>query len=566
MTWRLSSAGALLLVGAIGFCLGIAYVWRRRSSSAGSGLLLVLLAAALWSVFYALELSGADLATRQLWGDLKYLGLVLLPPAFLIFVLQYTGQSKYLRWWVMLLVAVEPLVVLVLLAVDGTHDLIRFYPPGSTVETMPVAANGSLFWPNAVYSYGLIWLAMGLYIARLGRMSGIYRRQSIVLFLALLIPFAANVLYDLDVGVFGRVELTPFLLTLSCAALIWGLFRFRLLDLLPVARSRIFQTIGDAVMVLDRLGRVLDVNPAAERLLGTPLAGSVGQAFDHLLPGWAPQLAEPSEEVRSTEAERGGRTYELTITPLNDRRGRLSGHLLVAHDITDRKWAEEDMRMTLERLRGVDEQRQHLLSRLVDAREDERKRIAGSLYSESVQSVSTVLVRLRVAGLSMEPGERQRWLEDVTLPLTNGLDHLRGLLAELRQPIFDRSGLAAALDEYAQPIRDTGAVVEVKSQVGKDLPEETRMSAFRIALEALSNVREHSLASMVIISVEESGDGVLVRIEDNGVGFAHRDLPNLPPPTLGISTMRERAKAAGGWLRVESAPGEGTTVEYWLPA
>src|SRR4029450_9004807 len=97
MSWRLSSEGAFLLLGALVFALASAYVWRRRASSAGSGLLLILLASAVWSVAYALELSGADLATRQRWGDLKYLGLCLLPPAVLLFILQYSGRTRWLH-------------------------------------------------------------------------------------------------------------------------------------------------------------------------------------------------------------------------------------------------------------------------------------------------------------------------------------------------------------------------------------------------------------------------------------------------------------------------------------
>jgi PAS domain S-box-containing protein len=564
MSWRPSSASVLLLAGAVAFALAIAYVWRRRASSAGSGLLLLLLASAVWSVAYALELSGADLATRQLWGDLKYLGLCLLPPAFLIFVLQYTGVARRFDWRALALLAAEPLAVLLLLANGATHDLIRYYPPGATVESHPVAANGPLFWPNAIYAYALVWIAMGLFLVRLGRVSGAYRRQSAFLFASLLPPFAANLLFVLDVGPFGRVELTPFLLLLTFSVVIWGLFRFRLLDLLPVGRSRIVATIGDGVLVLDHLRRVIDVNPAAERLLGRTGGGAIGQPFDRLLPGWAQLVAEQSGTARTTEAELAGRSYELLISPLPDRRGRPVGQLIAARDITDRKWAEEDLRATLERLRAVDEQRRHLLARLVDAQRSERHRFAGSLNSEALQSVSTALVRLRVLSRSLQAEERERWLQEVALPLTTGLDQLRGVLSELRQPVIDRSGLAAALDEYAEAIRATGAEVGIESHVGRELPEETRAAAFRIAQEALTNVRAHALASMVTITVEESGEGLLVRIEDNGVGFTPDNLSGAGR-TPGLGSMRERAEASGGWLRIESAPGEGATIQYWLP-
>jgi signal transduction histidine kinase len=151
------------------------------------------------------------------------------------------------------------------------------------------------------------------------------------------------------------------------------------------------------------------------------------------------------------------------------------------------------------------------------------------------------------------------------LPLTTSLDHLRGLLAELRQPVFDQSGMAAAIDQYAQMIRGTGAEVEIKSHVRREIPGPAQVTAFRITQEALVNVRRHALASMVTITIEESGDGLLVRIEDNGVGFEPpMGAPGASHP--GLATMDQRARAAGGWSKVDSRPGEGTTVEFWLPA
>jgi PAS domain S-box-containing protein len=554
-----------MLVGAVAFALLTAYVWRRRLSSAGSGLILCLVATGTWGLGYALELSSGTIGSIELWGDLKYLGILLLPPAWLTFVLQYTGQAKRLSGRAMVLLAIEPLVVLVLLAFDGTHDLIRYFPPGTVAANHPQASIGPLFWFHLVYTSVVLWIAFGLLVARLVRVSRIYRRQSAILFVAAVLPYLANVLYNFDVGPFGRIDLTPFLFVGTCAVLVWGAFRFKLLELRPVARGLIFATISDGVLVLDHLGRVIDANPAAERLLGQPIASAIGQPVERLLPRWAPHLADPTAWDhglrRAIEVDLEGRTYELAVSPLPDLQGEYAGQLLVARDITDRKWAEEDLRTTLERLRTVDEQRQSLLARLVDAEEEERRRIAASVSGRTLQSVSTALVRLRAFSLLMEEDERSELLNDIALPLARGLDDLRGLLVELRQPVFDRSGLVAALDDYAEPIRQTGAEVEVKARLGKELSEQARVNAFRIAQEALTNVRSHALASMVTIGVEESGEGLLLRIEDNGVGFDQGDTEDAP----GLASMRRRAEDAGGWLRLESAPGEGTTVECWLP-
>ena len=563
MTWRLSSAGAILLVGAIFLAGTLAYVWRRRSSAAASALGFLLLASVLWSVCYAFELHGGDIATRQHWGDLKYLGITLLPAAWLVFMLTYTGHRPSRR--LLILLSIEPLLVLVLLANSATHDLIRYYPPGATVDSHPVASNGVLFWPNVIYWYTLIWTGTFIFVRHMLRISHIYRTQSVLLIGSVLAPFVVNLLYDLDIDPFGRLDLTPFLTVLTALVLVWGVFSFRLPNLALVGRSRSFDTIADAVLVTDHIGRLIDLNPAAERLLGQQIARLIGQPYDRLLPAWAALASYPVSEDAKVEAELAGHSYELHLSPLRDRREQVIGQLLVARDITDRRWAEADLRTTLERLRNVDEQRQHLLVRLVDAQESERRRISRGLNTQAVQSLSTAVVRLRAQSLSQRPEERRRLLEEVVLPLTNSLDHLRGLLAELRQPVFDQSGMTAAIDQYAQVIRGTGAEVEIKSHIRRDIPGPAQVTAFRIAQEALVNVRRHALASMVTITIEESGDGLLVKVEDNGVGF---DPPNGPPSPShpGLTTMKQRAKAAGGWFKITSTPDVGTTVEFWLPA
>src|SRR6266496_3698081 len=232
MTLRLSSAGAVLLVGAAVLTASLAYVWRRRANAAAASLGFLLLASVIWSVCYALELRGADLHTKQLWGDLKYLGIGLLPAAWLVFMLTFTGRRPTRR--LLVLLGLEPLLLLVLLANSGTHDLVRYYPPGSTVASHPVASNGVLFWPNAIYSYALIWTGSFVFVRHLWRISHIYRGQSLLLLVSVLAPFTVNVLYGLDVGPFGHLDLTPFLCVLTGLVLVWGVFGSRLPDLVPV--------------------------------------------------------------------------------------------------------------------------------------------------------------------------------------------------------------------------------------------------------------------------------------------------------------------------------------------
>jgi PAS domain-containing protein len=291
MSWRWSLAGPLLLAGAVLVTAAIVYVWRRRPTTTIAGLLAVLLGAVLWSVCYALELSAGDLVGREYWGDLKYVGVCLLPPVYLAFVLQCSGHTRWPRWLGPVL-TLEPLAVLILLATEATHDLVRFYPAGATLATAQAAEAGPLFWPHLLYNNALVWTATVLLVVTLSRMSGLYRRQSVVLVAAILLPILLNLLFNLQVEPFRQVDLTPFAFVLTTAVLVWGVYQFSLLDLRPVARSQIFKTISDPVLVLDPNGRVLDANPAAGRLIERPVAEIVGQPVTQLLPTWSATVTE----------------------------------------------------------------------------------------------------------------------------------------------------------------------------------------------------------------------------------------------------------------------------------
>jgi diguanylate cyclase (GGDEF)-like protein len=337
MSWQWSPGGALTATASVGMAVLAAFAWRRRSGAEAAWLALALLAAAAWALAYSMELVSTTASTRQSWGDAKYVGICALPPAWVMFVSAYTGRTSWLRRRTSLLLVVEPVAVLGLLSNKHTHDLIRYYRAGSTSR---VAQSGALFWPHSAYTYLLLWGATGLLVLRLGRLSPVYRRQSTVLVATLSVPFVCNILFNVGVPPFDSVDLTPFAFLGAGAVLVWGVLRFRLVGLRPVARSQAFQRINDLVITLDPLSRVIDVNAAAARAFGLPAEHLIGRQMKTLLPGIG-RVLEASDDDRPREQCLAGRTYELQASPLTDRHGRPLATLLVARDVTERKVVEQ---------------------------------------------------------------------------------------------------------------------------------------------------------------------------------------------------------------------------------
>src|SRR6266571_2249660 len=270
MSWRWSGSTFVTLAGAIGVAVCALYAWRRRGSPAAASLAVALLAATEWSLAHTLELSGGNLATRQLGGELRFIGTCLLPPACLIFMLQYSGRIRRPSPRVLALLAVEPLVVLTTLAIPATRHLMISWVPGAPGAGAaaggldPSARPGPLYWVDFVYFTVLMWAFVVILAVTLARTSRMYRRQSAILFSALLAPLLTSTLYSLRIGPFGRLDLTPFAFVLTSAVLVWCVLGFSLLDLRPVARSRIFQTIADGA---DLLGQLASSARKLDRLL-----------------------------------------------------------------------------------------------------------------------------------------------------------------------------------------------------------------------------------------------------------------------------------------------------------
>jgi PAS domain S-box-containing protein len=235
-------------------------------------------------------------------------------------------------------------------------------------------------------------------------------------------------------------------------------------------------------------------------------------------------------------------------------------------DITAQKEAEEKLLWSLDVLRKTIHQRRALAQRLESAQEEERRRIAQDIHDDPIRVMSALDLRLRM--LAEQPGRiTPGALEELQAIVAASVERLRSLLFELWPTALEHDGLAASLRLY---LGHTAALVgwttELIDELGTEPPTEVRSVLYRIAQEAVVNARKHAGAHTVRLSLAEAGDGIVVRISDDGVGFDPSEAAGPRRGHLGLSTMAERAELLGGWCRITSAPGSGTTVESWLPA
>ncbi|NUP99746.1 MAG: PAS domain-containing protein, partial [Armatimonadetes bacterium] len=329
-----------------------AYAWSGYRHAGRNSFAVTMLATGWWAASTAAEWLSPAPQAKLAWSVWSYLGIATAPSAWIAFVDAYTGGNLLVTRRRRLALWVVPAAMVVLAFTNRWHGLIWYRV--TTASELPGAPlvyhHGGAFWAFVGYSYSALLYTSVRLTAKAMTSPMLYRWQIALMLVGVALPWIASVLYLVGPNPLPGLDLTPLGFTATGLAMAIGVLRFRVLDLAPVAHDVVFAQLSDAVVVLDRRERIADLNAAAQQLLGT---SAVCTGLPLLIAAARhPELARrleaglpPSGELRLGEA-----FYDLKVVDLTTRRGRLSGHLLVFRDLTDRHAAEESL-LALERQR-----------------------------------------------------------------------------------------------------------------------------------------------------------------------------------------------------------------------
>ena len=237
---------------------------------------------------------------------------------------------------------------------------------------------------------------------------------------------------------------------------------------------------------------------------------------------------------------------------------------LAAGLVRQLKLAEADLQETVERLQKIDAARLMLLKTVSTAVDNERKRFANQLHDDALQKLTAAELQLERLGDAARPNAPI--LRQAQNLLGQTEDALRRLLFEVRPPALeDPEGLKDSIRDRLAMFRSlTGIDADLELDLPEGLSYEFKSTVFRQLAEALTNIEKHARATRVQVRVTARDSGVHGVVVDNGKGFVVAQRNNLPGH-LGLLALKERALMAGGWYKIESQPGLGTTIEFWMP-
>jgi len=317
-------------------------VWRRRSAPGAHAVIVYMAAIAWWSATYALFWANLS-PSRPFWLNATYFGAVTVSPAFLVFALQFTGHQKWLSRPIWALLIGMAVATVVLLWTDPWHNL--FFGGHRNPLDTTIYSAGPWFWTFIFYSYCLNALLTAVLIARFLTARSLYRQQLGLVLIAALIPWFANFVGLVQLNPLPALDLTPIAFSLTGIIITLSLFRYRFLDVAPIARDKLIENMKDGILVLDKQNRVVDVNPALITLFGTA-APLIGEPMQELFPHWS-SLAKTFAGHESVEQEiqmagTPSRFLHVRFIGLRDRAGSEQGSLLILQDVTARKALETE--------------------------------------------------------------------------------------------------------------------------------------------------------------------------------------------------------------------------------
>jgi PAS domain S-box-containing protein len=556
-----------------------AYAFAQRRVRGATWYATLLIALSVWCTAYAWELTATGFEAKSLALKVKYIGVMLLPMAWLGFVHDFVAMNGGRLRQVVTGVGVLSAMLLLTAWTDGWHGLfwgnLRLEGEGRDAV---LVGRGPGFWTNIGLTYGALAAGVAVLVSQAVASPYLYRKRAFIIVAAALIPWAGNFLFLAGDERPGTVDFTPALFSLTALLAALAVFRYRVLDPIPTLRDVRIEVIGDGLVILDTRGRIADLNRAAEGILGRTRATAAGMPGNELLHGldWSGEVERRVDIRRRLGSSE--RTFDTSLTPIRAPSGQRTGSLVLLRDVTERRMLEEQLRQAQKMeavgklAGGVAHDFNNLLTAIIgfsalaedDLPEDSPARPSLAQVRRSAEQAASLTRQLLAFG-------RRQLLQPEAIDLNDVVRQMEPMLRRL-----------------------IGEDVTVRAEYGEPMPiiDADRTQLQQILLNLAVNARDAMPAGghltirtgrLTVGGRFEGGpdlpDGeyVWLEVSDTGQGIPPEALHRIFEPFfttkafgqgtgLGLSTVYGIAKQSGGDVMVTSTPGSGAIFRVLFPA
>ena len=577
----------------LGICV---YIWQHRYITGASIYAWVALSQALTTIAYMFELIADDLYHKIFWDNVQWLTLSMTAVALIAFSLQFTDNRDYKStrlWW---LTIPFPFVFMLLVITNHWHHL--------TTGTDAQLVNVPPFWileyeltPLALifstYLLGLAIVAIAILVKRYRRSQPVYQKQQITVIIGILITIVGAFVSLSEIVPGPLNDVNPYFFSITNIVIIWGLRRYGLFEVAPIARHSVLESMTDALIIIDLHGRIVDVNHAAQMLTQRlkPTTPIIGVQLEEVFSGWATEIEFYNDEYEpfTRDIVLGSpphqRFVDVSVAPVITHDGLIVGRSILLKDVT--KFKQTEIRLieqaaVLEIAKQKAEETDHFKSQFLADVSHELRTPLNAIINFN-QFVST--------GLYGSVTDKQTEALDKS---TGSARHLLALIND----ILDRSKIEAgymelAIEHDVDLKVDIGEVVTSIETLIADKPVSLRVEypdnlplmqvdrkrIRQVLLNLLSNAAKFTEVGHITLKIVRTDNHLLFAVNDTGPGItiteqslifepfrqAKRNKSSIPGTGLGLPISQRLIQAHGGELWLESIEGKGSTFFFTLP-
>ncbi len=319
----------------------VLYLYKKSSKQLIKLFILLMLNIGFWSLSSIIELTLKNNLLTILFGKLSYLSVTTLPVLILLFVLDYINKKELITKKNITLLLIIPLTSLLLIITNDYHNLffsketINQLLSGLTVSHFE---RGVMFWVFAIYSYLLIITATVLIIKKMMKSDYIYRKQSMLLLIGVLVPFIGNLLYIFKpAGLTFNYDLTTLLLVITQLLFVWSIKNYQLFNLIPIARKEVFNNLTEAVIIINKDDEIIDINNKALELINKKQV--IGEKLCNVF-NKCPEELKNYNKISKAQFKYDKHYYTVNVDKIKQN-NKLIGKIITINDITSIKKADE---------------------------------------------------------------------------------------------------------------------------------------------------------------------------------------------------------------------------------
>lgn len=531
-----------------------------------------------WSTGQLLVFFSHDNNAMRLAMIYEYTAIMFVSLAWLMFCLNYTYNRLLVKKWLIVSLFIPPTLIYVALLTNDFHHM--FF----TSFKLENVVFGPLFWIHAAISY--IYLIAGSIILIKSSINhlGYARNQSILLVIASSIPFAANIIYlanrvfKLDI-LNTKYDITPVSFSLTLLFFAVATFKYRFMNIVPIAFRKIVHNLNESIVVLDSLNKIDNYNKSFGNLFSSDGQLKIYDNINKFIRSLKDSIVytpETEKLIRSIKSEINSnatgeltlmtpskRCFRVNVQPIFGSKHEYLGRIIIFNDITEYKNLLDEVNEKNVELSAMNDQ----LSEYAETVEElaiikERNRFARDVHDTLGHTMTLLISLLEVSSImcKQDPVKTEEKLSEALKAARDGLKELRRSIKGLEPEKLDNENIISSIKKMIDDFKPSGMVIDFTYEGFNSfaLPAYSKV-IFRVCQEALTNSLRHGRAKHVNIILKLADSKIKMFIFDDGCGSAGIK------KGFGLSGMEQRVKDLGGDIVFGSDGESGFNIRLEIP-